>query len=128
MLRKIIGAFLFLVIVGGVLYLVGPRTPVDTSISIDKTGIAADPEAAIARSEANVAGIREGAAKQIVWAFPRSKARTPLAIVYVHGFVCLSVFVYFHVRASSVVCMSIVFDFTIGLSLPRCLSVFDLLL
>lgn len=86
MLRKIIGAFLFLVIVGGVLYLVGPRTPVDTSITIDKTGIAADPEAAIARSEANVAGIREGAAKQIVWAFPRSKARTPIAIVYVHGF------------------------------------------
>lgn len=86
MLRKIMRALILLLAGGAMLYLVGPRTPVDTAITIDTAGIAADPETAIARREANVAGIRDGAAKQIIWAFPRSKARTPLAIVYVHGF------------------------------------------
>ena len=86
MLRKIMWTLIVLIAGFAVLYAVGPRTPVDTEISVDTRSIGADPEAAIARSEANVPGIREGAEKQIVWAFPQSRARTPLAIVYVHGF------------------------------------------
>src|SRR6202007_3384630 len=36
--------------------------------------------------EAEVTDIRPGLQKEIVWADPASRARTPLAIVYVHGF------------------------------------------
>ncbi|PHP68024.1 alpha/beta hydrolase [Zhengella mangrovi] len=86
MVRKIMWTLVFLVVVAAVLYIVGPRTPVDTTITIDRAAIAADPEGYVAREEANVTGITEGTQKQIIWAFPRSKAKTPLAIVYVHGY------------------------------------------
>jgi len=47
--------------------------------------IAGDPEAYVRASEARVAGIRPGAEKQIVWAHA-DRRRTPLAVVYIHGF------------------------------------------
>lgn len=86
MLRKIMWSLILLLVAAAILYAVGPRTPVDTAVTVDTRAISADPEAAIARSESNISGIRDGAQKQIVWAFPKSRARTPLAIVYVHGF------------------------------------------
>jgi pimeloyl-ACP methyl ester carboxylesterase len=68
------------------LWALGPRVPVDTTIRFDPASIGNDPQAYLAASEATVAGIRSGLEKEIVWAFPVSRARTPLAIVYVHGF------------------------------------------
>lgn len=47
--------------------------------------IAEDPEGYIKASEARFSGIRPGAEKQIVWAH-EDRCRTPLAIVYLHGF------------------------------------------
>lgn len=69
-----------------ILLLTGPRVATDTTVSFDTSQIGQDPEAWLAAREANVAGLREGAAKEIVWADPASRAKTPLAIVYVHGF------------------------------------------
>lgn len=50
------------------------------------TGSIDDIEAYLAASESAFPDIRPGLAKQIVWADPRSKHQTPLAIVYIHGF------------------------------------------
>ena len=66
--------------------LFGPRAPADTKITFDASAIGPDPDAYLARSEAQVAGIREGLQKEIIWAFPNSKAKTKLAIIYIHGF------------------------------------------
>lgn len=77
---------LIVVAVLAMVLLLGPRTPVDTRVSFDPAAIGADAEAYLARTEAKVIGIREGLQKEIVWADPGSKAKTPLAIVYVHGF------------------------------------------
>ena len=66
-------------------FFAGPRTPADTTITFDPASIGADPDAYIAASEAKISGIRPGQQKQIVWASP-THAKTPLAIVYVHGF------------------------------------------
>lgn len=43
-------------------------------------------EALIAADEDSVAPIREGLAKQILWADPARKHKTRLAVIYVHGF------------------------------------------
>ena len=69
-----------------VAWLFGPRVEVNTVTTFDPKQIGTDPEAFLADSEAKVSGIHDDLQKEIVWAFPASKAKTPLAIVYVHGF------------------------------------------
>jgi pimeloyl-ACP methyl ester carboxylesterase len=68
------------------LFLAGPRVATDTTVTFDESGIGNDPVAWLAAGEADVPNLRAGLAKEIVWADPATKARTPLAIVYVHGF------------------------------------------
>jgi pimeloyl-ACP methyl ester carboxylesterase len=84
--RIIVILLLLIVIAGGALYISGPRVPTDTSITFDPGQIGADPTAYLETRESAVAGIRPGLAKEIVWAYPQSRAKTPLSIVYVHGF------------------------------------------
>jgi pimeloyl-ACP methyl ester carboxylesterase len=67
-------------------FLLGPRTPVDTRATFDAAAIGDEVEAYLAASEGKVAGIRDGLQKEIVWADPVMKSRTPLALVYIHGF------------------------------------------
>ncbi len=76
----------FLVIAAGAAFLFGPRVKTDTVVSFDSKQIGTDPDAYLASSEASVQGIHDNLQKEIIWAFPASKAKTPLAIVYVHGF------------------------------------------
>lgn len=84
---RIILALVVLVLAGlGALYLLGPRTPTEAIVTFDPAAIGADPEAYLAAEESKVTHIRPGLAKEIVWAYPASRAKTPLAIVYIHGF------------------------------------------
>ena len=85
-MRKLFYGFLIPAAAIAAAFLFGPREPADTTVTFDASKIGSDPEAYLAASEAEVAGIREGLQKEIVWAFPNSKAKTKLAIVYVHGF------------------------------------------
>jgi pimeloyl-ACP methyl ester carboxylesterase len=68
------------------LFLAGPRVATDTTITFDESAIGDDPDAWLAAGEADVPNLRAELAKEIVWADPASKGRTPLAIVYIHGF------------------------------------------
>ncbi len=86
MLRKTLIALIALVIFAGILFAVGPRVPVDTTISFRSADIGDDIENYLAEREARFDDIRDGLEKEIIWAYPASKAKTPLAIVYVHGF------------------------------------------
>lgn len=86
MLRTTIIVVSILVLALGVLFLTGPRVSTDTTITFDAAQIGGDPEAWLASREAQVPALRPELAKEIVWALPNSKARTPLSIVYVHGF------------------------------------------
>ena len=79
-------ALLILAVVLVGLWFLGPREEVDLTVSIDEDAIAADPIAYLAAAESDVPDIREGLEKGIVHAFPQSRAKTPLAIVYAHGF------------------------------------------
>ena len=75
-----------LIVILAALWVFGPREPADTAIRFDDSAIGADIDAYLAAQENRFDDIVEGAEKQIVWAFPASKSKTPVALVYVHGF------------------------------------------
>ncbi len=85
MKRLLISAAVALATATG-LFLAGPRVAADTTVAFDPAIIGGDPEAYLARTEASVAAVRPDLTKEIVWADPTTKARTPIALVYVHGF------------------------------------------
>ena len=73
-------------VAGLVAYAVGPRPVVDTTIAFDESALPDDLDSYIATSEARFDDLRPGNERRIVWAYPASRARTPIAIVYIHGF------------------------------------------
>lgn len=77
---------LCLVAIVAILWLVGPRVPVDNRLTFDASTLPDDLDTWLAQREASVAGIRPGVAKEIVWADPATRSKTQLAIVYIHGF------------------------------------------
>lgn len=86
MLRKALTTAIILVAALAILYLTGPRVPVDTTITFDAASITRDPVTWLAKREENVPALRPELASEIVWADPTSRAKTPLSIVYIHGF------------------------------------------
>lgn len=64
---------------------IGPTAPVDLTLAPGTVAPGADLDALIAAEEAAVPGVRDGAARQIVWAGAPGE-KTPLSIVYLHGF------------------------------------------
>ncbi|MER8491459.1 lysophospholipase [Mesorhizobium australicum] len=84
--RRIVLAVLGLIAILALTFLLGPRVPVDTTIRFDPSAIGDDPQAYVAKVEAAIPGIRDGLEKEIVWADPMVHAKTPLSIVYIHGF------------------------------------------
>ena len=85
-MRKMLYGLTILLIALIALFIFGPREPADTAITFDPASIGNDPDAYLTKRESEVAGIREGLQKEIIWAFPNSKAKTKLAIIYIHGF------------------------------------------
>ncbi|SMX43522.1 alpha/beta hydrolase [Actibacterium lipolyticum] len=66
-------------------WLFAPREPVDTAIAFDAASIGTDVDAYLAKAEAEVKDLRDGVAKRVVWAGEPGQ-KTPLSIVYLHGF------------------------------------------
>lgn len=77
---------------GGILALLaatvglGPTEPVDETITFREADLGADLDAYLSASESAVPGIIDGAEKQIIWSDPANKTKTPVALVYLHGF------------------------------------------
>ncbi len=85
-MRRILAWLLILAVGAAAAYLLGPRVAVDTTVTFDPASIGGDPEAYLARAEDAVAEVKPEARKEIVWADPAARTRTPLAVVYIHGF------------------------------------------
>ena len=77
---------------GGILALLaatvglGPTEPVDETIHFQEADLGTDLDSYLAAKESAIPGIIEGAEKQIVWADPAGKTKTPISLVYLHGF------------------------------------------
>lgn len=85
--RKVLLYLLVLLIIIGVIaFWAGPRPDANTLITFDETTLPDDIETYIRKGEASYADIKPGNERQIIWAYPASRARTPLVLVYVHGF------------------------------------------
>jgi len=69
---------------GATAFFIGPR--IDGEVKLETSALPADLDAYLANSESKVKGIREGTQKEIIWANPEQKDKTPVSIVYVHGF------------------------------------------
>jgi pimeloyl-ACP methyl ester carboxylesterase len=76
---------LTIVLVGGGIWLLVPREPVDLEISFSDNVLGDDIDAYLTASESAFDDITEGVEKRIVW-FGDKDAKTPLSIVYIHGF------------------------------------------
>ncbi len=85
MKKTLVGLLTLLAVVAGA-YLSGPRVAVDTSVRFNAAQIGVDPAAYLAAAEKSIAGIHDNLQKEIVWAYPLSRAKTPVSIVYIHGF------------------------------------------
>ncbi len=85
-LRWFLYAIVVLIAAAVVVFLAGPRTEVSTRITFDPAAIGEDIETYLKDREARFSDIRDGLQKQIVWAYPLSKAKTPISIIYIHGF------------------------------------------
>lgn len=79
-------ALLALAIAGGLFWNLAPRPEADTTVTFNPATLGDNLDAYLAKSEAQFPDIRPNNQKQIVWAYPASRARTPLTIIYVHGF------------------------------------------
>lgn len=79
-------ALVVVVLLASAALLFGPRTPFDDDPQAVEAPPAEELDGWLAAREAEVPDLRPGAAKEIVWADPAAPARTPLAVVYVHGF------------------------------------------
>ncbi|MEQ8479087.1 MAG: alpha/beta hydrolase [Hoeflea sp.] len=84
--RKVFYLLALLIIAGGTLFLLGPRPVIDTEVRFDETTLPDDIESHVRQADARLDDLRPGNQRQIVWAYPASRARTPLAIVYIHGY------------------------------------------
>lgn len=84
-MRRAGAILLILLAMIGLGWALAPVEPVDRTISFDAATLPDDLDAYLAAEEARFPDITPGTAKRILWAGAKG-ARTPLSIVYLHGF------------------------------------------
>ncbi len=68
------------------IFFLGPKPPMDREIQFSKSELGDDLDVYLSDVEAKVSNLAIGTGKEIVWADPLTKSKTPLAVIYVHGF------------------------------------------
>ncbi len=84
-MKMLAAVLLALGVVALAVLFLGPREPVDRDVAFDPETLGADLDAWLAAREARVPDLRAGVHKRIHWAGAPGE-RTPLSIVYLHGF------------------------------------------
>ncbi len=84
---KMVFYFILLIAIAlAALFIFGPRATFNDNIRFDAASLDGDLDAYLAKSESANPDVLPQAVKEIVWAYPASKAKTPIALVYIHGF------------------------------------------
>ncbi|MGI9175143.1 MAG: alpha/beta hydrolase [Rhodothermales bacterium] len=84
-MKKFAAALGVLIAAGAAFLATGPRLEVP-DLTLPAIDLPDDLDAFVADAEAQVPDVRPGTEKEIIWAGPATKAKTPLAVVYLHGF------------------------------------------
>lgn len=85
-MKKVLIGFAVVLVIGVITFLVGPRVQPGDPVAVETPPAIGELETWLAAREAKLGDVKPGAEKHIVWADPTGKARTPLALVYLHGF------------------------------------------
>ena len=85
-LKVTVIALAALAVVLALLWFVGPREPADLTVRFDADSVGSDPVAYLSSAESRFEDLREGQEKGVVHVYPNSRAVTPVALVYMHGF------------------------------------------
>lgn len=85
-MKKIATYVLALLLMTVAIFLIGPRPATDETIHFSADILSDDLDAYLLANETKIADLIPGAEKEIIWANPATKAKTPLAIIYLHGF------------------------------------------
>jgi len=85
-MTRLLAAFAVVIALVALLAAFGPRPSREETVRFDPAMIGADIDAWLTAREAEVANVKDGAQKGVVWADPATKSKTPLALVYIHGF------------------------------------------
>ena len=84
---KVLGRVLaLLVVVGVALWIFGPYEEVDLDASFDPTAFGEGVQVYFETAEAGVDGIYPGTEKRVIWADGFKEKRSPVSVLYVHGF------------------------------------------
>lgn len=82
-IAKIVGGIL---LIGLAIFLLGPRPDTAVELTFNSDDIGIDMDAYLAKSEEGIANLIPGTEKEIIWNDSFTRERTPLSIVYIHGF------------------------------------------
>ncbi len=85
-MKRLFILILLLMGAAAIAMLAGPRPDRTETVSFDREAIGADVDAYLAAAEAKFPKIMQGAQKEVIWANPATKQKTPLAVIYIHGF------------------------------------------
>ncbi len=85
-MRLLITLVLLLVLAAGVLFVIAPREPVDLSADFEPRKFGEGVQVYFEATESAFDDIVEGTEKRIVWQDGFKERRTPVSILYVHGF------------------------------------------
>lgn len=83
-LKRILYSTVFVIALRSLLFFTGPRVTIDRTLK--PIELPDDLDQYLATSEAQFTDLVPNTQKTIIWADPVHKTRTPLAVVYIHGF------------------------------------------
>jgi len=69
-----------------IIFAAGPRPDANDDITFNTSSIGSDLDAYLAQSESVIPNLVTGVEKEIIWRDPVTKAKTPIAVIYIHGF------------------------------------------
>ena len=84
-MKRLARALFALALLLAAIWFLVPPEGIGPTLPFDQATIGPDPDAYLATAEAKVPGLTPGTEKRIVWAGAPG-ARTPLAVIYLHGF------------------------------------------
>ena len=85
-MKKIATYIFAFILLATAIFLIGPRPAIDETIHFSADALTDNLDAYLATNEKKIANLTPGAEKEIIWANPATKAKTPLALIYLHGF------------------------------------------
>ncbi|MEM9330066.1 MAG: alpha/beta hydrolase [Pseudomonadota bacterium] len=85
-MKKTLYVVLAVVAALAIIFVSGPRPDTNATVTFDPATLGEDLDVYLATSEAKVDNLVTGAEKEIVWFDPIAKQKTPLSIIYIHGF------------------------------------------